>query len=84
MSLILSATLRRELHWRDARAATPAAASHSLSHCQYARAHTPSRLTGSLTHTVRGDRDPRSWKTIDTPYYANELEVGITFENALM
>ena len=45
-------------HWRDTRAAAPAAASHLLSYCQNPGAPPPSRLAGALTHTVSGDRDP--------------------------
>ena len=46
-------------HWRDTRAAAPAAAPRLLSYCQNPAAHPPSRLAGALTHEVSGDRDPQ-------------------------
>ena len=57
MLLLLSATLGRGFHWRDTRAAAPAAASRLLSYCQNPGAPLPSRLAGTLTHAVSGDRD---------------------------
>ena len=45
-------------HWRDTRAAAPAAASSLLSYCQNPGASPPSRLAGALAHTASSDRDP--------------------------
>ena len=47
------------LHWRDTRAAAPAAASRLLSYCQNPGVPPPSRLAEALTHVVSGDRDPQ-------------------------
>ena len=59
MLLLFSATLGGGLHWRDTRAAAPAAASRLLSYCQNPGTPPPSRLVGALTHAVSGDRDPQ-------------------------
>ena len=65
--LLCSATLGRGFHWRDTRAAAPAAASRLLSYCQNPGAPPPSRLAGALTHVVSATETPYCGRLSTTP-----------------
>ena len=64
-------------HWRDTRAAAPAAASRLLSYCQNPGAPPPSRLAGALTHAVSGDRDSQWKQTIDNPQLRGRVDTTV-------
>ena len=66
--LLFSATLRGELHWRDTRAAAPAAASRLLSYCQNPGVSPPLADRPGHQHTQSlATETPNGSKPLTTP-----------------